>query len=74
MINIDIRFLKHLLLVIDLLFDIINGGYKDVPGKRQHMVNTAALTRRQLKHIIKEAEDEERLLYVRRGIVKEAEW
>ena len=74
MINIDIRFLKHLYLIMTLLFEIINGKYKDTPGERQSKLNIANMTRKQLKHIIHEAETEEYEVYIRRGIVKEANW
>jgi hypothetical protein len=74
MIQIDIRFLKHLLLLITELFNVINNKYKDTPGERQYVINIAAKTKRQLEHIIKEGEEEETLLYIRKGIVQEADW
>ena len=70
----DIRFLKHIVLVIELLLDIIAGKFKETPGKRQHMINTVALTRKQLKHIISEAEDADYMDFIRKGITKEAAW
>jgi len=74
MISIDAKFLKHLVLIIGVLLDVINGKYKNVPGERQHMINLAARTKRQIDYIIREAETEESLNYIRRGFVREATW
>lgn len=74
MINIDIRFLKHLLLIIAELLEIIRGKYNATPGERQYIINVAAKTKKQLKHIIKDAEDETMRDLILNGFVKEANW
>ncbi len=74
MIKVDIKFLKHIALIIRLLLELLDGKYKSTPGERQYKITQAARTCRQLDYIIREAEDEEALSYLRRGLVKEATW
>jgi hypothetical protein len=57
-----------------MLFDVINRKYNKTPGQRQHLINSANMTAKQLEHIIREAESEKMLLYSRRGFGKEATW
>jgi hypothetical protein len=74
MIEVDIKFLKHLILILKMLLQITNGKYKTTPGDRQYRINIASRTVKQLDYLIKEASDEEAQAYLRRGLVKEAVW
>jgi len=74
MIDVDINFLKYLVLVYKSLLEIANGDLKDTPGERQYRIDIAARTVRQLNYLIREAQDEEAITYLRRGIIKEATW
>ncbi len=53
MIEIDIKFLKQLLLIIDTLLQIVNNRYN---GNKAEDLIAISKTRRQLKSIINEAE------------------
>jgi hypothetical protein len=66
MLEIDINFLKHLYLIIEELLKIVDGKNKISPEERQEYINIISKTQRQLKYILRQAEEQYALELIRK--------
>lgn len=75
MVSIDAKFLQYIILVLKTLLNIITSKDDDyLPGEKQYKISIAERTVKQLEYIVKESTKQESEEYIRRGLVREAEW